>query len=80
MVMGENEWRILPSNASAGADAVNAMMTDGKPRKKFAGEQQITSAILSLTNKTSPKSSSSVPVAPVASPAFRDFSAAGRCR
>jgi len=56
LVMGENEWRILPfERVWQEPDAVNAMMTDGKPRKKFAGEQQITSAILSLTNKVKPK-------------------------
>jgi len=56
LVMGESEWRILPfDRVWQEPDAMNAMMSEGKPRKKFAGEQQITSAILSLTSKTKKK-------------------------
>jgi hypothetical protein len=56
LVMGENEWRVLPMRRVwQEAEATNALMAEGKPKKKFAGEQQITSAILSLTSKTKPK-------------------------
>src|SRR2546421_3479536 len=56
LIMGESEWRILPyEKVWQEANVASAMMSEGKPRKKFAGEQQITSAILSLTNKVKPK-------------------------
>jgi hypothetical protein len=79
LVMGENEWRILPfERVWQEPDAVNAMMTDGKPRKKFAGEQQITSAILSLTNKTKPKVVFVRPSGPpVANPGIPGFQRGG---
>jgi hypothetical protein len=56
LVMGENEWRVLPMRRVwQEADPAQALMAEGRARKKFAGEQQITSAILALTNKTKPR-------------------------
>jgi hypothetical protein len=79
LVMGESEWRILPiERVWQEPDAVNQMMSEGKPKKKFAGEQQITSAILSLTNKTKPKVVFVRPSGPpVASPGIPGFQRGG---
>jgi hypothetical protein len=56
LVMGENEWRVLPMRRVwQDVDTSQFPTRDDAPKKKFAGEQQITSAILSLSSKTKPR-------------------------
>ena len=58
LVMGPKEMKVLPQSQvwqddpNAGRASRNP---DVKPKKRFAGEQQITSAILALTNDKKPK-------------------------
>jgi len=57
LVMGEKEWRVLPfRRVWQDVDTRNTLTNDDQqPKKKFAGEQQITASILSLTSKVKPK-------------------------
>lgn len=56
LVMGEKELRVIPfEKVWQVPDDARGYTPDGKPRPRFAGEQQITSAILSLTSPSKPK-------------------------
>lgn len=78
LVLGPTQWRVLsesqvwPENTSARSGA------DGKLQPTFAGEQQITAAILGLTSPKKPKVAILRPGgAPLASPGFPPFQAGG---
>src|SRR5205814_381630 len=56
LLMGEREWRVLPyERVWQAPEIIPGLYSGEKPKKKFAGEQQITSAILSLTSSKKPK-------------------------
>jgi hypothetical protein len=55
VVLGKDDWRVLPENQLWPEDANIKMYTDGKSAPTFAGEQQITSAIVGLTQTKKPK-------------------------
>jgi hypothetical protein len=58
LVMGENDMRVIPFSQVWQDDPnIRRMLTrpDKTIRPQFAGEQQITSAVLGLTQKTKPK-------------------------
>jgi hypothetical protein len=50
VVLGTDDWRVLPESQIWPEDASAKMYTEGKSRPTFAGEQQITSAIVGLTH------------------------------
>ena len=51
LVLGENDWRILPSNKVWQKETdVRAWIGNKEPPPRFAGEQQITTAIFTLDN------------------------------
>jgi hypothetical protein len=56
LVRGEKEWRVIPYDKVWKADA-REMRTSGDvaPKPRFAGEQMISTAILSLNQPTKPK-------------------------
>lgn len=49
LVMGPDEWRSLPFDR-VWQPPLDARNVAGKPKRKFAGEQQVTSAILAVTS------------------------------
>lgn len=54
LVMGEHDYRVIPASQLWQMDdqAIRAFyMTEGKVKPRFAGEQQITTAILTLTSE-----------------------------
>ncbi|HEY8746795.1 MAG TPA: hypothetical protein VIM11_02395 [Tepidisphaeraceae bacterium] len=55
LIMGPNDWRILSENQVWPENANVKMYTDGKVAPSFAGEQQITSAIVALTSSNKQK-------------------------
>ncbi|MCY2955314.1 MAG: Gldg family protein [Planctomycetota bacterium] len=56
LVMGQKEMRVISfEKVWQVPDDARGYTPDGKPRPRFAGEQQITSAILSLTAPSKPK-------------------------
>ena len=56
LVMGASEWRVLPADKvwQVPADS-RGFSAEGKRKPRFAGEQQVTGAIISLTGKAKPK-------------------------
>jgi len=55
-VMGDSDMKVLPTSALFPTD--DARMVDpseGKPRQRFAGEQQVTTALFTLTNPSKRK-------------------------
>ncbi len=79
LVMGDTEMRSLSFNQVWSADPDRASNSDAtKMKPKFAGEQQITSAILSLTSAKKPKVVFLRPGgAPLASAGFPPFQPGG---
>ena len=55
VVLGKDDWRVLPESQLWPEDANIKMYTEGKSAPTFAGEQQITSAIVGLTQTKKPK-------------------------
>lgn len=56
LVMGANDMRVIPRDKVWVEVAdVRFMQSGGKPKMRFAGEQQVTSAILAVTSKSKPK-------------------------
>ncbi len=56
IVMGEKEMKTIPvDKVWVVPEDARGFTSEGKPKPRFAGEQQITSAIVSLTAKTKPK-------------------------
>jgi hypothetical protein len=56
LVMGENDMRVIPrEKVWQEPQDIRGFSSDGKVRPRFAGEQQVSSAILSLTSKGRPK-------------------------
>jgi len=79
LVMGQNDLRVIPfEKVWQVPEDVRGYSPDGKPRPRFAGEQQITSAILSLTAKSKPKVVFVRPgMAPLAQPGIPGFRPGG---
>jgi hypothetical protein len=56
MVLGEKEWRVVPHDKVWKTDTRDLSgSSDAAPKPRFAGEQQITTAILSLDQPAKPK-------------------------
>ncbi len=57
LVMGEKDYRVIPAAQLWPVDeqAMRAYMADGKIKPRFAGEQQVTTAILTLTSEKKQK-------------------------
>ncbi|HEY7115836.1 MAG TPA: Gldg family protein [Tepidisphaeraceae bacterium] len=79
-VLAENDMKVLPSTAIFKSDAANRMIgtADGKLKPRFAGEQQISTAVYTLTAKEKrkvafirsggPPSATSIPMAGYSAP------------
>lgn len=55
LILGPNEWRVLSESQVWPVNNSAKMYTDGKVAASFAGEQQISSAIVSLSSAKKPK-------------------------
>lgn len=56
LVLGENDWRVLSQQQVWQEDTdIRSMANGAKPKPRFAGEQQITTAIYSLESPTKQK-------------------------
>jgi hypothetical protein len=78
LVLGPDDWRVLQYRQIWPEDTELSGMVGGKVRPRFAGEQQITAAIYSLTANSKPKLCFVRPGGqPVTSAGFPPFVAAG---
>lgn len=76
LVLGENDWRVIPFNQVWQIDP--DVRSTGEVKPRFAGEQQISTAILSLTSQKKPKVVFVRPGgAPLTDPGFPPFQPAG---
>jgi hypothetical protein len=55
VVMGESDMKVLPLASVFKEEDARAMGGDGKVRERFAGEQQVSTALFTLSNKTKRK-------------------------
>lgn len=78
LVLGDNDWRIINEDEVWTTNTAAQQMAEGKLRPTFAGEQQVTTAIYSLTQPTKPKVVFLRPGgAPLTSPGFPPFQPSG---
>lgn len=79
LVMGPDDMRVLPfDRVWEKPDELRGFSSDGKVKRRFAGERQVTSAILALTNKGKSKVVFIRPSGgPLASPGIPGFQAPG---
>jgi D-ribose pyranose/furanose isomerase RbsD len=79
LVLGENDWRVINPDQVWVTDTRDVRnFTEATPKPRFAGEQAITTAILSLKTSTKPKVAFLRPGGPpLTDPGFPPFQAAG---
>ena len=78
LVLGESDWRILNESQVWTTNAGAQQWAEGKIRPSFAGEQQVTTAIFSLTQSKKPKVAFLRPGgAPLTNPGFPPFQPSG---
>jgi len=78
LVLGDHDWRILSESQVWPTNTAAQRWTDGKLRPNFAGEQQVTTAIFSLTQNNKPKVVFlRAGGAPLTSPGFPPFQPSG---
>ncbi|HEY2588307.1 MAG TPA: hypothetical protein VGI81_21385 [Tepidisphaeraceae bacterium] len=78
LVLGPTQWRVISESQVWPENNTARTGMDGKLQPSFAGEQQITAAIIGLTSPKKPKVAILRPGgAPLASPGFPPFQAGG---